>query len=181
MRPVLTFVVLATLAAPAAAQMVPPPMIEEPKLTAGVSATAWIPQSDAEDLADTSIGVRPFVTYAFLPYLAGIATFDFVFVNEDGGDDITYYNINVGARLKKPRPGQLEPYGELLLGFHQFETDGFDDSGIGFRFGGGILYPLSNRLVVNLGLNYSSVSIDVDIFEIDVDAFIVEGGLGTRF
>ena len=180
MRWILTLVMLVAMSSPAAAQMVPPPMIEEPKMLIGVSGTVWVPQGDADDFADTSIGLRPHFSYRVKPFVAVLATFDYIFVNEIDSVDITYYSVNVGARFIKPRPGLVEPYGELVLGLHQFEADGFDDSGIGFRLGGGVLYPFGQKLVANLGINYSSVSIDAGLGDVDVNALIFEIGVGFK-
>lgn len=183
MRWLLVVAIVVATYGTARAQVVPAPMVAEPKMTAGVSATVWLPQGDADDFADTSIGLRPHFAYDAKPFLSVLGTFDYIFVSEkDGVGDLTYYNICVGARLKKPRPGQIEPYGELLLGWHKLEADGgIDDSGIGFRLGGGVLYPISATLIANVALNYSAVSIDVGLGDADIDALIFEGGLGIRF
>lgn len=167
----------------AAAQVVPGRMIEEPKMAAGASLTVWLPSGDADDFSDTSLGVRPHFTYRVMPWLAVLGTFDFVFVNEqDGVGDITYYSIGGGARFVLPRPGRFEPYGELVLGWHSIDGEGFEETDLGFRLGGGVLYPMSERLLVNFAANYSTVSFDSGfIGDIDVDALILEVGLATRF
>ena len=155
----------------------------EPKLTAGASAVIWLPSGDADEFSNESLGIRPFITYRALPYLAIVGTFDYIFVNEKTGvDSITYYTVSAGARLIKSRPGQIEPYGELLLGWHHLSSNNLDDSNIGFRIGGGATYPLSGNLLLQGGLSYSAVSIDAGIVnDIDVDALALEIGLGGRF
>src|SRR5688572_19452203 len=115
----------------------------EPPITLGASLTVWLPQGDADDFSDTSLGVRPHFAYRLRPYVAIVATLDYVFVNENEGvDSITYYAISAGGRLIKSRPGQLEPFGELLIGWHKLDAEAIDDSAIGFRIGGGATYPV---------------------------------------
>jgi opacity protein-like surface antigen len=182
MRSVLVVLVLVVSSSVALAQVVPPPMIDEPKMTAGGSVVVYVPQGDADDTSDTSLGLRGHFTYKFKPWLAALGTFDYVFVNEDGDSDITYYNLSAGARFIKPRPGQIEPYGEVLLGYHVLDAEGLDsESAIGFRFGGGILYPVGQKLLANLALNYSTVSFDVGLVDVDVDALILEVGIAAKF
>lgn len=178
----LLVVVLLAISATASAQVVPPPMIEEPKMTAGASATIWVPQGDSDDTSDTSLGIRGHFTYKFKEWIAGIGTFDYVFVNEDGDTDITYYNISFGARVIKSRPGQLEPYGELLIGYHVLDGEGIDsESALGFRLGGGILYPLSQSMQLVAGLAYSTVEFDFGLVNVDVDALVLEVGAAFKF
>ena len=180
MRFVLALVTLLSFTV-ASAQPVPPAMVEESKMTAGGSVNIWVPQDDADDTSDTSLGIRGHFTYKFRPFLAAIGTFDYVFVNEDGDGDITYYNLSAGARFIKPRPGQIEPYGELLIGYHVLDAEGLDsESALGFRLGGGILYPVGDKLVANFALNYSTVSFDVGLVDVDVDALILEIGLAVK-
>lgn len=181
MRLVIVLGVLALLPVTAFAQMVPPPMGEEPKMTIGGSATLWLPQDDAEDTSDESLGLRAHFTYKFKDWLAGIGTFDYVFVNEETDGDATYYNLNAGARFIKSRPGQIEPYGEVLLGYYVLDAEGADsESEIGFRIGGGILYPFSQTLLANAGLNYSTVSFDFGLADFDVAAIILELGIAVK-
>jgi hypothetical protein len=159
----------------------PPPTgtaTAEPLITIGASGTVWLPSGDADDVSDESLGLRGSFTYRFMPWLAGIATFDYIFVNEKDDGDIGYYNINAGARAFKPG-GRFQPYGELLLGWHKLSGDLLDDSGLGFRIGGGVMYPMG-KLVANAGINYSSVSIDVMGFNVDIDALILEFGISMR-
>jgi opacity protein-like surface antigen len=181
MRSVLVVLVIVLSSTVASAQVVPPPMIEEPKMTVGGSLVVYVPQGDADDTSDTSLGLRGHFTYKFKPWLAAIGTFDYVFVNEDGDSDITYYNLSAGARANLPRPGQIEPYGELLLGYHALDAEGLDgESAIGFRFGGGVLYPVSQKLIANVGLNYSTVSFDVGLVDVSVDALVLEIGIALK-
>ena len=181
MRFVLVLVVLVLSSTVASAQMVPPPMVEESKMTVGGSLAVWVPQGDADDTSDTSLGIRGHFTYKFKPWIAGIGTFDYVFVNEDGDADITYYNLSAGARFIKPRPGQIEPYGEVLIGYHVLDAEGLDsENALGFRVGGGILYPVGQKLLANFALNYSTVSFDVGLVDVDVDALILEVGLAVK-
>jgi hypothetical protein len=174
----LTVVVLLLVSSHAFAQDAPP---TDPKMTIGASATIWIPQSDADDTSDVSFGVRPHFSYRVLPFLAIVSSFDFVFVNEeDGVDDVTYYTIAAGARIMKMRPGSVSPYGEFLLGWHKIDTEGLDESDIGFRLGGGVLYGLGDNLLLNASLGYSAVSMDAGFVDFDVEAFILEVGVGWQ-
>src|SRR5687767_2856368 len=112
----------------AAAQVVPGQMVEEPKMMAGGGLTVWIPQGDADDTSDPSLGLRGTFLYKAKPWVGVIGSLDYVFVNEDDviNGDITYYSLSVGARFIKPRPGQLEPYGEVLLGYHVLDIEDLD-------------------------------------------------------
>lgn len=181
MRFLLVLVVVALCHAKASAQIVPPAMIEQPKTTVGGSLVVYVPQGDADDTSDTSLGIRGHFTYQLRPFLSGIGTFDYVFVNEDGDAAITYYNISAGARFIKPRPGLIEPYGEVLLGYHAFDAEGIDtETALGFRLGGGIRYPFSNTLLASFALNYSAASFDVGFVDIDVNALIFEVGVAIE-
>jgi hypothetical protein len=156
----------------------------EPKLFVGGSATVWLPQGDADDTSDTSLGVRPVVGYWLRPFIAIIGAFDYIFVNEDANaSDATFYSISLGARMTTPKPAQLKPYGELLLGRYTLDADNLDDSqsDIGFRIGGGATYAMGDNVVFTAGLGYSSVSIDVAFGDIDIDALVLEVGLQGRF
>jgi opacity protein-like surface antigen len=167
----------------AAAQVVPGEMVAEPKMMAGGGLTLWIPQGDADDTSDPSLGLRGTFLYKAKPWVGVIGSIDYVFVNEDDGvADITYYSIGVGARFIKPRPGQIEPYGEILLGYHVLDVEDVDsENAIGIRFGGGILYPVSNKLIANFGLAYNTVEFDFGAVDVSVDAFVFEAGINTSF
>jgi hypothetical protein len=156
----------------------------EPRLVVGGSVAIWIPQSDADDFADVSLGVRPQVTYWITPLLGVTGSFDWVFVNEKSGTgagSVTYYAISAGGRITLPRPARIKPYGEVMLGWHTLDGEGFGDSGLGFRLGGGATYALSQRLVASAGLGYSTASIDTGFFDITVAAFVLDLGLAARF
>lgn len=153
----------------------------EPRLAVGGSLGIWIPTSDADDFADVSLGVRPQVTYWIRPFIGVTGAFDFVFVNEDSGvGDVTYYAISAGARATLPR-GQIRPYGELLLGVHFIDTNGFDDNEFGLRLGGGATYTLSSGLIANAGISYSTTSFDIGFGSITVAAFVLDLGIAARF
>jgi hypothetical protein len=177
-RGVLVIGVLAAAAAPAHAQ----DDEREPRLVIGGSAVIWVPQSDADDTTDTSIGVRPQVTYWITPFVGVTGTFDWVFVNEESGvGDVTYYTIGAGARVTLPRPMRIKPYGELVLGWHVVDAEGVDESDLGFRFGGGATYAVSRSLVVSAGLGYSTVELDAGFgFEADISAFVIDVGIAAR-
>lgn len=167
----------------ASAQVVPGAMVEEPKMMAGGALTLWIPQGDADDTSDPSLGIRGNFLYKAQPWVAVIGSLDYVFVNEDDGvGDLTYWSLSAGARFIKPRPGQIEPYGEVLLGYHTLDVEDADsESALGFRLGGGILYPFSNKLVLDFSLAYSTVEFDFGIADVDVDAFVFQGGVNAVF
>lgn len=154
------------------------------RITAGGSLTVWLPQDDADDLSDPSLGVRPQFTFWALPQVGISASFDWVFVNEEeGSDDATYYVISVGGRATMARPLKIKPYGELMLGWHKLETTGIDESDLGFRIGGGALFELGSNAVATAGIGYSTVSIDTGLFgvEVDIEALVFEFGAGGRF
>jgi hypothetical protein len=155
---------------------------EQGKLAIGGSLAAWIPQSDAEDLADVSLGIRPQVMYWVAPFVAVGGAFDFVFVNEDDGvGDATYFAISVGGRLTMPGQRRVKPYGEVMIGMHFIDVEGTDESDIGFRFGGGVSYALSTKLELTGGLAYSTASFDAGFVDFTVGAFILDVGIAARF
>jgi hypothetical protein len=156
----------------------------QPRITVGGSMTVWLPQDDADDLSDPSIGVRPQLTFWVLPQVGISASFDWVFVNEeDGSDDTTYYVVSVGGRATMARPLRVKPYGELMLGWHKLETTNVDESDLGFRLGGGALIELGSNAIATAGIGYSTVTIDTGLFgiEVDIEAFVFELGAGGRF
>jgi hypothetical protein len=155
----------------------------EPRLAVGASATVWVPQSDADDVADTSLGVRPQVTYWVIPLVGVTASFDYVFVNEESGaGDTTYYVISAGGRLTLPKPATIKPYGELVLGWHVLDAEGFDESDLGFRLGGGAMFAVGTSLVASAGAAYSTVSLDGPFgTDFDVSAFVLDVGIAARF
>ena len=153
-----------------------------PKYEVGGSLNIWLPQGDADDVAGTSLGVRPQFTYWIRPWIGIAASFDWVFVDADADvGDVTYYSISAGARITMSRPARIRPYGELMLGRYTLEADGLDDSELGFRLGGGATYALGTSLGLNAGLGYSTVSMDTGFFDIDIDALILEVGVSGRF
>jgi hypothetical protein len=158
----------------------------EPKIHVGAAATVWLPQSDADDVAETSIGIRPQVTYWVTSLFGIVASFDWVFVSEkedSGEDSVTYYAISLGGRITLPRPAKIKPFGELLLGRHTLsaETSDIDESGIGFRLGGGALFELGRNIGAIAEISYSSVEIDVGIVDLNLEAFVLEAGVAGRF
>jgi len=171
-------VVAVLLSRVAAADEAPP--AAEPKMAFGAAAAVWLPSGDVDEFVDTSLGVRGTFAFHYRPFLAIIASGDFVFANEkENVSDITYYTFGAGARLIKSGRA-LEPYGEFLIGWHHIDGEGTDDSGIGFRLGGGAMYSLSPNLIANAGLSYSAVSIDVGIVDVDVDALVFDVGIAYR-
>jgi hypothetical protein len=167
--------------APAMAEIEPPRL--EPKLEVGGAMTVWFPSGDVDETVDASLGVRPHLAYWPKPMIAIAGSFDFVFVNEqEGVDDVTYYAVSVGPRVTIPRPMKVKPYGELMLGWHHLDGEGVDESGIGFRLGGGVSMALGSALAVNAGVGYSSVSFDGPFgINIDVDALVLDVGAVGRF
>ena len=152
------------------------------KLDVGGALAFWIPQSDADDFADPSIGLRPGVTYWFFPFFGVTGHFDFVFVNEESGaDDTDYYAFSVGGRFTLPGSLRIKPYGELLLGWHWLDAGAFDESEIGFQLGGGATYAINQRLQANLGIGYSTTNMDAPFVDITVAAFIIDVGIAARF
>lgn len=154
----------------------------EPKVDVGGSLTVWFPLDDADDYSDISLGIRPVFTYWVHPVVGLTGTFDYVFVNEEsGGDDVTYYAISAGVRLTLPGGMRIKPYGEVLVGWHFLDAPLFDESDIGFRFGGGVTYAVSRALQLHAGIDYSRASLDSTFADITVAAFILDLGVAARF
>ena len=149
------------------------------------TAMIVLPQADGDDFAGTSIGMRAAFGYAVTPIISVIGAFDYVFVNEkeevvSDQVSISFYSISVGARATMPRAG-LRPFGELVLGRSTASVsspiEDSSESDLGFRLGGGIIYGLGSAMVASAQLSYSSVEIE----GAELDALVVEGGLGWQF
>lgn len=164
-----------------------PSRAAEPTIAVQLGPTIWFPAGDIDEAANTSFGVRPTVFYRVHPAVAVVGTFDWIFVDEKsnssaGDGEITYFAISAGVRLRRRLPSGLEPYGELLLGYHKLEADVVDDGSMGVRLGGGVMYPVASALLVSAGLAVSYVSIDTGfVVDVEVTAVVIDLGLGARF
>jgi hypothetical protein len=180
MRSVLVLVILALSSVARAQEPEPPPQ----KVDIGVSLTIWVPQADADDFSNTSLGIRPQLAFWVQRYLAIVAAFDFVFVDtKQGVGDVTYYSISLGGRLTTPRHARVKPFGELLIGRYKIETDAGDDANLGFRLGGGVMWHAGRNMVGNAGLAFSSASLDPGGFggNLSIEALIFDIGFSGRF
>jgi hypothetical protein len=152
-------------------------------MTLGVAATVMLPQGDADDDANTSLGVRATFAYAFTPYVAALASFDYVMVNADrgvvgAGTDLHFHAFDVGARFTLPQPGAVQPFGELLFGPHSYGADSSAGSDshrdIGYRLGGGAMVLLGGNAKLVAELAYTTATID----HASIESFALEGGVG---
>jgi hypothetical protein len=153
-------------------------------IAAGASFTFWLPQGDADDLAEESPGFRIAAEYWFTDYVALAVSFDWVFVNEkDGGfivvEDAQYYSIGIGGRVTTPRPARIKPFGELMLHRATLTVDAtdYDESDVGFRFGGGGIFEIAPGFEAIAEVTYSAVEIE----DADIDGISLEAGVRGRF
>ncbi len=145
------------------------------------AAMVVLPQADADDMADTSLGVRGAFVYWAHPNVGVVASFDYIVVNEDEDFfdqvDLTFYSVGVGARFTTTKPTQLQPFGEVLVGRHTsvYDSPLGDDSNsdLGFRLSGGALYRLQPNLALVGQLSYSSAEID----DAEIEGIMLELGL----
>jgi len=149
-----------------------------------VSATGVVamPQADADDLVETSLGVGASLVYWLHPNVGVVGTFDYVFANtkEDRVPDDTsiyFYSINVGARFTPRDRTGTQPFGEITLGRH---TAGYDTTGdadaqsdLGIRLGGGVTYRTESGFTFVTQLIYSTA----DIEGADINAFLFDLGV----
>lgn len=145
------------------------------------SALVVLPQSDADNVTETSLGLRTAFAYRVHPWIFVVGAFEYVFANEKedvvGDTNINYYSIGFGGRLVSPKKAKLKGFGELLIGRHTLTVDGDADSDLGFRLGGGGLYEIGPNLTLIGQVSYSSVEIE----RADIDALILEFGIGMSF
>jgi hypothetical protein len=149
------------------------------------SALLVLPQADADDYTEESLGGRVALAYAFSPYVSAMGSIEYVRANtkEDLVPDyyrIYFYSIDVGARFSLPQPGGVRPFAELLIGRHTagYDSDSGDDtsSDFGYRLGAGLFYPVSAAIDAVGQVSYTSAEIE----DADIDALVLEGGLGFR-
>lgn len=151
----------------------------EEEMTLAGSTMVVLPQGDGDDVATTSLGLRASFGYWFRPFVAGVASFEYVIGNEKDGieGDYSFYAIDFGVRFAPPSQRRVRPFGEILIGRHtaSYDGPGFDDSqsDIGFRLGGGVLWSVGDALSAVAQLAYSTAEIE----NADVDSLNLELGL----
>jgi opacity protein-like surface antigen len=140
-----------------------------------------LPQADADDTTETSLGLGAGVVYRVHPNVAVTGSFDYVFANAKDDvvpDDyrIYFYSLNLGVRVITRERVGLQPFGELSLGRHTAGYDGPDDgdsqSDIGFRIGGGVTHRTGAVAFVGK-LRYSSAEIE----NADIEGFLIDLGI----
>jgi hypothetical protein len=154
-------------------------------MSVSVSAMLVLPSGDASTYSDDSLGVRATFSYRVTPYIAPVASFDYVMVNAKQNvvgqmTDLGFYAFDFGARFTLPRPG-VQPFGEFLIGSHNASASGagagVNGSNLGFRFGVGLTVPAGDQIAWIAELSYSSATID----RYDIDGFGFEGGVAFSF
>jgi hypothetical protein len=149
----------------------------------GGRAGMWMPMDDADDYADSSLGLRLHGAYWVVPMFAIGGAFDWVVVNEESDTaDLTYYGFGIDGLITTPNPTRVKPFGELEIGRYTVDSDDFDDSesDIGFRVGGGATMQMSPGMVLMGDVAYSTVDFDFGLLSIDTAALILEVGLAAR-
>jgi hypothetical protein len=158
---------------------------EQPRMAVGASALLILPQADADDFTETSLGLRASFVYWWHPHVGAVGSFDYVFVQEDGdavpdGAAIGYRSINLGGRVRSDDGAPTVWFGELLIGRHTrtYDDDFVDqsDSDLGFQLGGGVTHRIGPAILVTGQLTYSTVEIE----DADLAAFILAGGVALE-
>lgn len=181
---IIAWAALAGSPAPAAADQAPMDGAAPARIELGARVGMWMPMDDADDYADASLGARLHAVYWVVPMFAIGGAFDWVAVSEeDGVDDLTYYGIGITGLVTTPAPSRVKPFGELSVARYTLDSDDVDDSesDIGFRLGGGLSVEMSPSLALLADVAYSTVEFDFGLVDIDVGAFILEGGVAARF
>jgi hypothetical protein len=151
-------------------------------MQAGGAAMVVLPQGDAEDMSDTSLGIRGTFVYWAHKNVGAVGSFEYIFVNEKDnliGDEVslTFYSINVGARFTTSQRTKLQPFGEVMIGRHTSIADtpfgDTNDSDIGFRLGGGVLYRFQPGLAMTGQISYTTAEIE----ESDIAGIMLEVGV----
>lgn len=152
------------------------------RMMVSASGVVAMPQADADDLVETSLGVGGALVYWLHPNVGVIGSFDYVFANtkEDrvpDGTDIYFYSVNVGARFTPRDRDGVQPFGEITLGRHTagYDSGSGDDaqSDLGMRLGGGITYRTGAGISVVGQLTYSTAEIE----GADINAFLLDLGV----
>lgn len=152
------------------------------RVTVAAAGIVAMPQADADDTTETSLGVGASLVYWINYNIGVVGSFDYVFANEKedvvGEDvDIHFYSINLGARVTTKNREGLQPFGEVSLGRHTvgYDAPGSDDtqSDIGFRIGGGVTYRTGSGFALLGQLTYSTAEIE----NADIDGFLIDLGV----
>lgn len=156
---------------------------ETRRFEAGANLGVWMPQDDADDNADESLGIRARMVYWITPMIGVGGSVDYVFVNEDpDGDDVDFYGIGVSGVITTPRPARIKPFGELELKRYTLDPPTLDsESDFGFHLGGGARMALSPGMVLVGEASYSTVELDFGFVNFEASAFILEVGIAALF
>jgi hypothetical protein len=149
-------------------------------VTAGAEVLVVLPQGDADDLIEESLGVRASVAVALHPMVAVVAAFDYVFGNAKESpflEDVEFstYSLSAGARGQLP-VGRAIPFVEVLIGRYtaSFDSDFGEasDCDLGYRAGAGVRVPFG-RVELLSTVEYAHTEIedtDLSAFELGVGA-----------
>ena len=156
--------------------------VPDKRVTVTANGVVAMPQADADDTTETSLGVGGSLVYWVNHHVGVVGTFDYIFANPKDDIvpddvDIFFYSINIGARVTTRNREGLQPFGELTLGRHTagYDAPGDDDSqsDLGIRLGGGVTYRTNSGVALVGQILYSTAEIE----EADVNAFLVDLGV----
>ncbi len=176
-------VMMMAMAGVARAQQAPVDAPATHRFELGGRAGLWMPMDDADDYADSSLGLRVHGAYWVVPMFAIGGAFEWVAVNEEADTaDLNYYGFGIDGLLTTPNPARVKPFGEIEIGRYTIDSDTFDDSesDIGFRLAGGATMEMSPSVVLMGDLAYSTVDFDLGLISIDTAALILEVGVAAR-
>jgi hypothetical protein len=181
--PVVAPLVLVAILAPAAGAQpaaTPPAAAAAARVTAGAEVLVVLPQGDADDLIEESLGVRASVAVALHRMVAVVAAFDYVFGNAKESpflEDVEFstYSLSIGARGQLP-VGRAIPFAEVLIGRYtaSFDSDFGEasDSDLGYRAGAGVRVPFGGVELLAT-VEYAHTEIE------DTDLSALELGVGA--
>lgn len=104
-------------------------------------------------------------------------------------EDVSEYMLNVKVDIPFMSTA-LQPFVSLSagFGFMDFNIDNLDidtQVGFGFGLGAGIKYTFNDNMYIKAFLNYSLISVDVDLYDITMEikasSWALMTGLGYRF
>ena len=149
-----------------------------------VGLVVGLPQGDLEDSnVDTSPGVHLQFGYTIVPNLSlaiGVRYFA-IQVKEDAGGDLGNYDFLIGGRYAFPVSPTAKIFAEGLLQYTtlSFEPDGGgsseSESGVGFQLRGGGMFRVSGNISIGAAVSFSSSTIEIQGFDLDVGWIGLEG------
>jgi opacity protein-like surface antigen len=135
-----------------------------------------LPSGDLSDEDVTSgVGLNVNGQFRFNPMFSAYAEFNWAQFGVEDSDDVDVTDSGFGGGVMAHfNAGSMTPFLKAGVVVHQLSVDELDaeDEQLGFRVGGGLAFPLGNRLSVTPGVTYTQYGIkdaDFDVSHIDID------------